>query len=95
MSFVTMPPQLRTLQSALGGMVLPLGILMLVAMMVLPLPIMLLDIFFTFNILISLLILMIALHTYRPLDFSSFPSLAFGGDGFAIGVECGIDAHRS
>ncbi|MBT6925927.1 MAG: flagellar biosynthesis protein FlhA, partial [Marinovum sp.] len=70
-----MPPQLRTLQSALGGMVLPLGILMLVAMMVLPLPIMLLDIFFTFNILISLLILMIALHTYRPLDFSSFPSL--------------------
>ena len=36
MSFVTMPPQLRTLQSALGGMVLPLGILMLVAMMVLP-----------------------------------------------------------
>ena len=75
MSFVTMPPQLRTLQSALGGMVLPLGILMLVAMMVLPLPIMLLDIFFTFNILISLLILMIALHTYRPLDFSSFPSL--------------------
>ena len=75
MSFVTMPPQLRTLQSALGGMILPLGILMLVAMMVLPLPIMLLDIFFTFNILISLLILMIALHTYRPLDFSSFPSL--------------------
>ena len=75
MSFVTMPPQLRTLQSALGGIVLPLGILMLVAMMVLPLPIMLLDIFFTFNILISLLILMIALHTYRPLDFSSFPSL--------------------
>jgi flagellar biosynthesis protein FlhA len=70
-----MPPQLRTLQSVLGGMVLPLGILMLVAMMVLPLPIMLLDIFFTFNILISLLILMIALHTYRPLDFSSFPSL--------------------
>ena len=66
MSFVTMPPQLRTLQSALGGMVLPLGILMIVSMLVLPLPILLLDIFFTFNILISLLILMIALHTYRP-----------------------------
>ena len=75
MSFVTMPPQVRSLQSALGGIVLPLGILMLVAMMVLPLPILLLDIFFTFNILLSLLILMIALHTFRPLDFSSFPSL--------------------
>ena len=70
-----MPPQMRTLQSALGGMVLPAGILVLVAMMVLPLPILLLDILFTFNILLSLLILMIALHTYRPLDFSSFPSM--------------------
>ena len=70
-----MPPQMRTLQSTLGGMVLPAGILVLVAMMVLPLPILLLDILFTFNILLSLLILMIALHTYRPLDFSSFPSM--------------------
>ena len=48
MSFVTMPPQLRTLQSVLGGMVLPLGILMIVSMLVLPLPILLLDVFFTF-----------------------------------------------
>ena len=57
------------------GLALPFGILMLVAMMVLPLPAILLDLFFTVNILISLLILMVALHTFRPLDFSSFPSL--------------------
>ncbi|EDZ42473.1 MAG: flagellar biosynthesis protein FlhA [Planktotalea sp.] len=57
------------------GLALPFGILMLVAMMVLPLPAFLLDLFFTVNILISLLILMVALHTFRPLDFSSFPSL--------------------
>ena len=48
---------------------------MLVAMMVLPLPVFLLDIFFVSNILISLVILMVAMHTFRPLDFSSFPNL--------------------
>ena len=55
--------------------VLPIGILALVAMMVLPIPAFLLDTFFVTNILVSLLVLMVALHTYRPLDFSSFPSL--------------------
>jgi flagellar biosynthesis protein FlhA len=55
--------------------VLPIGILFIVSMMVLPLPTILLDLFFTVNILLSLLILMIAIHTFRPLDFSSFPTL--------------------
>ncbi|ALI54100.1 flagellar biosynthesis protein FlhA [Celeribacter marinus] len=54
---------------------LPIGILVLVAMMVLPLPVFLLDTFFVVNIVLSLLILMVALHTHRPLDFSSFPNL--------------------
>lgn len=51
------------------GSLLPLGILALVGMLVLPLPVFLLDLFFVFNITISLLILMVALHTHRPLDF--------------------------
>ena len=55
--------------------VLPLGILAIVAMMVLPIPPFLLDLFFVTNILVSLLVLMVAMHTNRPLDFSSFPSL--------------------
>ena len=50
------------------------GIIVLVAMMVLPLPVFLLDVFFVSNILISLVILMVAMHTFRPLDFSSFPN---------------------
>lgn len=62
-------------RAALGGAVMPLGILVLVAMMVLPLPTLLLDSFFILNILLSLLILMVAMHTHRPLDFSSFPNL--------------------
>lgn len=55
--------------------IMPIGILALVAMMVLPLPVFLLDTFFVSNILVSLLVLMVAMHTERPLDFSSFPSL--------------------
>ena len=62
-------------KAILTGSVMPLGILALVAMMVLPLPVFLLDTFFISNILVSLLILMVAMHTHRPLDFSSFPSL--------------------
>ena len=62
-------------KTILTSSVMPIGILALVAMMVLPLPVFLLDTFFVSNILVSLLILMVALHTDRPLDFSSFPSL--------------------
>ena len=53
---------------------LPIAILMLMVMMVIPLPSILLDVFFTTNILLSLLILMVSIHTFRPLDFSSFPN---------------------
>ena len=63
------------LSDILKSGILPLGIIVLVAMMVLPLPVFLLDVFFVSNILISLVILMVAMHTFRPLDFSSFPNL--------------------
>jgi flagellar biosynthesis protein FlhA len=66
---------LENLRQIASGAIMPLGILALVAMMVLPLPVFLLDTFFVSNILVSLLILMVAMHTQRPLDFSSFPSL--------------------
>lgn len=63
------------LRGSLQGAALPIGILALIAMMVLPLPALLIDTFFVFNILLSLLILMVAMHAHRPLDFSSFPNL--------------------
>ena len=57
----------------------PLGIpalvLLIIAMLILPLPTWLLDILFTFNIMIGLIVIMIAIHTERPLDFSSFPAV--------------------
>jgi flagellar biosynthesis protein FlhA len=44
-------------------------------MMVLPLPPFVLDVFFTFNIAISVMVLLVAMYTMRPLDFSIFPTV--------------------
>ena len=71
----------------MSGSLLPLGILALVGMLVLPLPVALLDVFFVFNITISLLILMVALHTHRPLDFSSFPNLLLLATVLRLGLN--------
>ena len=51
----------------------PILILMILAMFVLPLPAFVLDVFFTFNIALSVLVLMVAVNTRRTLDFSVFP----------------------
>ena len=53
----------------------PVLILMILAMMVLPLPAFVLDVFFTFNIAISILVLLVAVNTQKTLDFSVFPSI--------------------
>lgn len=66
---------------------LPFGIIALVAMLVIPLPVALLDTFFVLNITLSLLILMVALHTQRPLDFSSFPNLLLIATVLRLGLN--------
>lgn len=66
---------------------LPFGIIALVAMLVLPLPVILLDTFFVLNITLSLLILMVAMHTQRPLDFSSFPNLLLIATVLRLGLN--------
>ncbi|MBI2277433.1 MAG: flagellar biosynthesis protein FlhA [Dechloromonas sp.] len=53
----------------------PVLILMILAMMVLPLPAFVLDLFFTFNIAISVLVLLVAVNTQKTLDFSVFPTV--------------------
>ena len=57
------------------GLGIPFLVLLIMAMLVLPLPAVLLDVLFTFNILISVMVIMVAIGTRRPLDFSSFPSV--------------------
>ena len=56
-------------------------------MLVLPLPIALLDTFFVLNITLSLLILMVAMHTHRPLDFSSFLNLLLIATVLRLGLN--------
>ena len=66
---------------------LPIAVLALMVMMVIPLPSFLLDIFFTTNILLSLLILMVSIHTFRPLDFSSFPTVLLFATILRLGLN--------
>ncbi|HRD89811.1 MAG: flagellar biosynthesis protein FlhA [Candidatus Accumulibacter sp.] len=53
----------------------PLLILLILAMMVLPLPPFLLDLFFTFNIAISVIVMLVAMSVMKPLEFSVFPTV--------------------
>ena len=54
---------------------IPLGFLMLLGMLLLPVPTLLLDLFFTFNIALSLVIIFLAISAARPLSFSVFPTV--------------------
>jgi len=62
-------------QMGTRGLGAPLVLLMLLAMVILPLPPFLLDLFFTFNIALSLVVLLVVVYTLRPLDFGVFPAL--------------------
>jgi len=59
----------------LTGLLIPMLVLLIILMMVVPLPAFLLDLFFTLNIALALIIVMISINTMRPLDFSSFPTV--------------------
>ncbi len=60
---------------AQGNLGIPILLLVMLAMMTLPLPPVLLDIFFTFNITLSLVVLCVAVYAMRPLDFAVFPTI--------------------
>ncbi|GAB1233188.1 flagellar biosynthesis protein FlhA [Ferrigenium sp. UT4] len=63
------------LHGGVRGLAGPLLIVMILSMMVLPLPPILLDILFTFNIALAIMVLLVAMNTTRPLDFAVFPSV--------------------
>jgi len=58
-----------------GNLSTPLLLLALLGMMVLPLPAFVLDAFFSFNIALSIVVLLVAVYTLRPLDFAVFPTI--------------------
>ena len=57
------------------GLAGPLLIVMILSMMVLPLPPLLLDMLFTFNIALAIMVLLVAMNTTKPLDFAVFPAV--------------------
>ncbi len=77
-----MNPLLQNLQNRYGrhaallaGAGAPLLVVAILAMMVLPLPPWLLDILFTVNIAVALMVMMVAAYMLRPLDFAAFPAV--------------------
>ncbi len=77
-----MNARLKNLQAWYGnnagvvqGAAAPMLVVAILAMMVLPLPPMLLDVFFTINIAVALMVMMVAAYMIRPLDFAAFPSV--------------------
>ena len=57
------------------GIGTPILLLIIMAMIILPIPTFLLDLFFTFNIVLSLIVLMAAIYAGKPLEFASFPTV--------------------
>ncbi len=68
-------PSLWGVELRLAGLGAPVLIVLLLAMTILPLPPFVLDFLFTFNIALSLIILLASIYIRRPLDFGAFPSV--------------------
>src|SRR5512132_2386387 len=62
-------------RASLVGLAGPLLVVLILGMMVLPLPPFLLDLLFTFNIAIAMIVLLSAMYSERPLDFAVFPTV--------------------
>ena len=59
----------------LSRLAVPLLVLLILAMMVLPLPTIMLDVLFTLNIALAMIVMLVSLNSRRPLDFSVFPTV--------------------
>jgi flagellar biosynthesis protein FlhA len=62
-------------KAVIKGIATPLIVLATLGMIVLPMPSILLDSIFVFNILLSMVVLLVAIYSLRPLDFAAFPSV--------------------
>jgi len=61
--------------STLAGLGTPILLFMMLVMMVLPLPPFMLDLLFTFNIALAMIVLLVSVYAARPLDFAVFPTV--------------------
>jgi flagellar biosynthesis protein FlhA len=72
---------------ARNGLGVPIMVMVILAMMVLPLPAFLLDVLFTFNISLSLIILLAVIYVRRALEFASFPTVLLGATLLRLGLN--------
>lgn len=70
-----------------GSLGIPIILMMLLAMIILPIPPLLLDIFFTFNIALSLVVLLVSVYALRPLDFAAFPTILLVATLLRLGLN--------
>lgn len=70
-----------------GNLSIPILLLMLLGMMILPLPPILLDAFFSFNIALSIVVLLVSVYTMRPLDFAVFPTILLVSTLFRLALN--------
>lgn len=70
-----------------GNLGIPILLLVMLAMMTLPIPPLMLDIFFTFNITIALVVLCVAVYAMRPLDFAVFPTILLVSTLLRLGLN--------
>ncbi|OUL98325.1 flagellar biosynthesis protein FlhA [Variovorax sp. JS1663] len=73
-TLLRLPPQSFS-GAAMKGLAGPILIIMILSMMVLPLPAFLLDLLFTFNIAMSVMVLLVSMYTMKALDFAAFPAV--------------------
>jgi flagellar biosynthesis protein FlhA len=72
---------------ARNGLGVPVLVMVVLAMMVLPLPAFLLDVFFTFNISLSIMILLAVIYVRRALEFATFPTVLLGATLLRLGLN--------
>jgi len=69
------------------GLVAPLMVITLMAMMIIPMPTLALDLFFTFNICLSIIVLLVCVYAGRPLDFVIFPTIILVATLFRLALN--------
>jgi len=69
------------------GLVAPLMVIALMAMMIIPMPPLALDLFFTFNICLSIIVLLVCVYAGRPLDFVIFPTIILVATLFRLALN--------
>ena len=76
MEFKVVLGQFKEYRGVLGkGLGTPLLVLAALGMVVLPIPPLMLDVLFSFNIALSIVVLLVSVYTRRPLEFAAFPTV--------------------